>query len=58
MADSFINEWQDNIRNNFTSGSLMSKIHTVQDICISVAVSDDLKSILELQKIAFLSELH
>ena len=36
----------------------MNKIHTVQDICISVASSEDLESILELQKIAFLSELH
>ncbi|MGA8778347.1 GNAT family N-acetyltransferase [Methanoregula sp.] len=34
----------------------MNKIHTVQDICISVASSEDLESILELQKIAFLSE--
>ena len=34
----------------------MSKIHTGQNICISVAVSDDLESILALQKIAFLSE--
>jgi N-acetylglutamate synthase-like GNAT family acetyltransferase len=34
----------------------MNKIHAVQDICISVAVFNDLESILELQKIAFLSE--
>ncbi len=34
----------------------MSKIHAGLDIGISVAASDDLDSILALQKIAFLSE--
>jgi N-acetylglutamate synthase-like GNAT family acetyltransferase len=34
----------------------MSKINTGQDICISVAVSNDLGSILALQKMAFMSE--
>jgi len=34
----------------------VGSVNTLQDICISVAVSDDLESILALQKIAFLSE--
>jgi len=34
----------------------VGSVKTLQDICISVAVSEDLESILALQKIAFMSE--